>query len=182
MRVIFFGLFTPLQGATTIGAALATLADEPAIQVSMAGGGQEFDVTKAAAAPNTHVEWLGMVPSDRMPTVAAEHDVCLGIFGTGPKALRVVPNKAYQGIRAGCAIVTSDTEPQRRMFGDLPVYVPPGDPDALAAALRDLVADPDRVAALQAASRAASERVSPAGVVTALVDRLRADATSPATT
>ena len=48
------------------------------------------------------------------PALVAEHDVCLGIFGTGPKALRVVPNKVFQGAAAGCAVVTSDTAPQRR--------------------------------------------------------------------
>ena len=48
----------------------------------------------------------------------ADHDVCLGIFGTGAKAPRVVPNKVFQGAAAGCAIVTSDTAPQRRVLGD----------------------------------------------------------------
>lgn len=172
LKVIFFGLFTPLQGSRSIGAALAKLAEEPRIEVTMAGGGQELEAAQQAAGGNPHVQWLGMVPSDRMPAVAAEHDVCLGIFGTGPKALRVVPNKAYQGIRAGCAIVTSGTEPQRRMLGDLAAYVPPGDPDALATILRELADDPARVAALQAASRAASERFGPKGVVVDLVEEL----------
>ena len=55
------------------------------------------------------------------------HDVCLGIFGTGPKARRVVPNKVFQGAAAGAAIVTSDTPPQRRLLGDAAVFVAPGD-------------------------------------------------------
>jgi glycosyltransferase involved in cell wall biosynthesis len=78
----------------------------------------------------------------------------------------------YQGIRAGCAIVTSDTVPQRRTLGDLAVYVPPADPQALADTLRDLSARPERVAELQAASRAASDRFGPAGVVGDLVAEL----------
>ena len=172
LRVLFYGLFTPLQGTTTIGAALALLAAEPRVQVTMLGAGQELEATQSAAAANATVEWISLVPYEQMPAVTATHDVCLGIFGTGDKALRVVPNKAYQGIRAGCAIVTSDTEPQRRMLGDIPLYVPPGDPAALADALRALAADPPRVAAMQAASRAASERFGPVGVVGPLVDEL----------
>ena len=76
------------------------------------------------------------MPAANLPALVAGHDVCLGIFGTGDKALRVVPNKVFQGAAAGCAIVTSDTAPQRRALGDAAVLVPPGDPEALAAALR----------------------------------------------
>ena len=84
------------------------------------------------------VRWLDWVPADELPALVAGHDVCLGIFGTGDKALRVVPNKVFQGAAAGCAIVTSDTAPQRRALSGASVLVPPGDPDALAAALLQL--------------------------------------------
>jgi len=47
----------------------------------------------------------------------------------------VVPNKVFQGAAAGCAIITSDTGAPARVFGDAIVLVPPGDADALAAAL-----------------------------------------------
>jgi hypothetical protein len=53
------------------------------------------------AARNQHV-WRGWVEQSRMPALVAGHDVCLGIFGTTPKGLRVVPNKAYQA-RAPCS-------------------------------------------------------------------------------
>lgn len=172
LQVLFFGLFTPLQGAVTIGRALALLADDGRIEATMAGDGQDLAAAKEAAAPNRSVLWPGLVPPGKMPGLAAEHDVCLGIFADNPKGLRVVPNKVYQGIRAGCAIVTSDTEPQRRTLGDLAVYVPPADPEALALALAKLAADPARVAGLQEASRVASDRFGPAGVVGDLVAAL----------
>ncbi len=165
LKVIFFGLFTPLQGPVVIGKALAHLANEPSIEVTMAGDGQELAAAKLAAGANPRVRWLGMVPSKQVPALASEHDVCLGIFANNPKGLRVVPNKVYQGIRAGCAIVTSDTPPQRRVLGDLAVYIPPGDSTALADALLELAADPKQVAALQAAARSASAGFGPAGVV-----------------
>ena len=169
LKVIFFGLFTPLQGTICIGEALGLLGDEPSIEVIMAGDGQEFEAARAAAKANPNVQWMGMVPPDQMPVLTAEQDVCLGIFGSTPKGMRVVPNKVYQGIRAGCAIVTSDTAPQRSTLGDLVVYVPPADPDALCDALRKLATDPVQVAELQAKSRSASDRFGPAGVVGPLV-------------
>lgn len=175
MRVIFFGLFTPLQGSVVIGEALALLADDEQIDTTMVGEGQCLADTQAAAATNTRIHWVGMVPPAELQSRVAEHDVCLGIFADSPKGLRVVPNKAYQGIRAGCAVVTSGSEPQRRMLGDLAVYVTAGNPRALADALRALAADPARVADLQARSRAASERFGPAGVVGDLVAWLNGD-------
>lgn len=173
LRVAFFGLYTPLQGAVVIGEALALLAGHPEIAVTMIGKGQDLDATRSAAAGNDSVTWLEWVPSGDLPAVVASHDVCLGIFGVTPKALRVVPNKVYQGAAAGCVVVTSDTPPQRRMLADAALYVPPGDAKALADALLSLAADRTRVDSLAAAARqAALGRFTPAAIVEPLRARL----------
>ena len=172
LRVVFYGLYTPLQGAPVIGAALGKLAGTP-VEVTMIGGGQDAAETKAAAADNKSVRWLDWVPAGELPAVVAAHDVCLGIFGTGAKALRVVPNKVFQGAAAGCAVVTSDTAPQRRMLGDAAVLVPPGDAGALADALLGLASDRSELAARRRAARElADQRFTPGQVVAPLVDRL----------
>lgn len=173
LRVAFFGLYTPLQGAVVIGEALARLADHPGITVTMIGKGQDHEATRAAAAGNPAVTWLDWVPSDELPALMAGHDVCLGIFGVTPKALRVVPNKVYQGAAAGCVVVTSDTPPQRRMLGEAGLYVAPGDPKALTDALLSLAAEPERVEKFRAATRStAEERFTAAAVVEPLRERL----------
>ncbi|WP_041540712.1 glycosyltransferase [Catenulispora acidiphila] len=172
LRVVFYGLFTPLQGAATIGGAIARLADQP-VAVTMIGGGQDKAEAVRNAGDAKNVTWLDWVPAAELPRLVAEHDVCLGIFGTGPKALRVVPNKVYQGAAAGCAIVTSDTPPQRRALGPAARYVAPGDAAALADALADLAADPHQLAELkQASSTAARDRFTPARVVEPLLAKL----------
>lgn len=174
LRVVFFGLYTPLQGAPVIGAALGALAADP-VEATMVGSGQDLDETRSLAAANRHVTWLDWVDADDLPALVARHDVCLGIFGTGPKALRVVPNKVFQGAAAGCAVVTSDTEPQRRLLGDAALLVPAGDPAALAASLRELAKDPDRLAsARSAASDLARTSFTPAAVTASLLTRLHA--------
>jgi glycosyltransferase involved in cell wall biosynthesis len=95
------------------------------------------------------------------------------VFGTGPKAQRVVPNKVYQGAAAGCVVVTSDTPPQRTMLGDAALYVVPGDAAALATTLRGLAADPARVDALRhAAYDLADSRFRPEHVIAPLRARL----------
>jgi glycosyltransferase involved in cell wall biosynthesis len=169
LRVVFFGLYTPLQGAVTIGEALSRLADRSDIQVTMIGGGQDRAAAENAAAANPNVRWLDFVEPEQLRTLVAAHDVCLGIFGTGAKGLRVVPNKIYQGAAAGCAIITSDTAPQRRVFGDGALYVAPGDSAALAAALVQLADDVDRLNELRdAAATRADEYFRPVEVITEL--------------
>jgi glycosyltransferase involved in cell wall biosynthesis len=172
LRVVFYGLFTPLQGTPVIGEALGLITDA-AIEVTMIGRGQDEAATKRAAAANQSVRWLDWVPAADLPAVVAEHDVCLGIFGTGDKALRVVPNKVYQGAAAGCAVITSDTAPQRRVLGDAAVLVPPGDAGALAAALLKLADDREAVLKLRHAARQlAAERFTPEQIVGPLVAEL----------
>lgn len=176
--VVFFGLFTPLQGARVVGAALRELGG--AVDATVVGAGQESVEVDALLDGVPHVRRLAWVAPDDLPDLVAAHDVCLGIFGIGDKALRVVPNKAFQGAAAGCVVVTSDTPPQRRAFGPHAVLVPPGDPAALAAALRELVADPDRLERLRATSLAhARASFTGEAVVRELVDVLRTDVLSP---
>jgi glycosyltransferase involved in cell wall biosynthesis len=178
LRVVFAGLFTPLQGTPTIGAALALLAGDP-VDVTMIGSGQDLDECRRLAAPNRRVTWHAWVPAAELPAVVADHDVNLGIFGTTPKALAVVPTKVYQGAAAGCVVVTSDTPPQWAALDDAAVLVPPGDLEALAAALRALAADRHRVAELGRAARARAEsRFRPEAVVAPLRARVRPAARS----
>jgi glycosyltransferase involved in cell wall biosynthesis len=175
-RAIFFGIYTPLQGAPVIGEALRLLDPDPTlVRFTMVGRGQDFDLTRRLAGSSPAVEWLDWVDYDKLPALVADHDLCLGIFGANPKGLRVTPNKVFQGAAAGCAIITSDTESQRASLGEAAVFVPAGDPEALAGVLRDLISDPARTWALrQAAYSRAVEAFTPAAVVRPLDERLAA--------
>ena len=175
LRVVFYGLYTPLQGTPVIGAALRQVAGAP-VEVTMVGLGQDKAATMAAAGDNHAVQWLDWVPPAELPALVAGHDVCLGIFGTGEKALRVVPNKVFQGAAAGCAIVTSDTAPQRRALGPAAILVPPGDPDALAAVLLRLAADRAEAARMgRQARQLAEEQFTPERIVAPLTEQLAAE-------
>lgn len=174
LRVVYFGLFTPLHGAPVVGRALALLAGRDDIEVTMIGTGQDLEETRAAAAGNQAVKWREWVAPEVLPSTVAAHDVCLGIFSGAAKALRVVPNKVYQGAAAGCAIVTSATAPQQRAFGDAAVFVPPGDASALAGALRRLASDREYLSSLRREARRRGERFTARLVVGGLRDRLGA--------
>jgi glycosyltransferase involved in cell wall biosynthesis len=181
---VFFGLYTPLQGTQTLAAALARLAPGT-LRVTMVGDGQDRPAARdALSGSGLEVEWVDWCAADELPKVVAAHDICLGIFGDTPKAMRVVPNKVFQGAAAGCAIVTSDTPPQRAALGDAAVYVPPSDDEALAGALTALATDSRALAdaRARAAHRAADFRPEAvvAGLVAALAPASGAHPASPA--
>lgn len=172
LSVVFFGLYTPLQGAPVIAEGIRAAVDGGAgIDVTMIGAGQDLTATREILADTPGVTWNDWVEPAELPAIVAAHDVCLGIFSDTPKGLRVVPNKVYQGLAAGCVVVTSDTPPQRRAVGDVTELVPPADPAALAKTLTEL-ADPARLA--EARTRAASgrDRIRPRAVVLPLVELL----------
>jgi glycosyltransferase involved in cell wall biosynthesis len=178
LRAVFFGLFTPLQGGTVIGEAVSLLADRSDIRFTIIGSGQDHASARALVGDNPAVTWLDWVEPEDLPGLVAAHDVCLGIFGTTSKALRVVPNKVSQGAAAGCVVITSETDPQRRALQQAAVYVPPGDAAALASALRSLASDRSRVVSMGAAARElAVSAFTPARVAEPLLARLAAVST-----
>ncbi len=179
LRVVFFGLYTPLQGASVIGEAISLLAGRDDIRFTMVGSGQDLDRTKQAASGSPNVEWLDWVDSGELPALVAGHDVCLGIFDTGDKAARVVPTKVYQGLAAGCAVVTGDTPAARYDVADGAILVETGNPKALADVLEELRDDPSALLAAGVAAREASQRFTPSAATAVLIRRLGADNSGP---
>lgn len=174
LSVVFFGLYTPLQGAPVIGDALRDLHERGvAVTATMIGTGQERASTEAACG-RAPVTWIDWVDADELPKVVASHDVCLGIFGVGPKARRVVPNKLYQGAAAGCVIVTADSKPQRRALPPA-LFVPPGDGLGLADVLQDMSGRADRHDLARRTRDHAQQHFRPDVVVAPLVDALARD-------
>jgi glycosyltransferase involved in cell wall biosynthesis len=149
--VLFVGKLIPLHGLDTIIAA-ARLA--PEIRFRIVGSGQlEHDL--AHSPPNVaRVPW---VEYELLASELHAAGCALGIFGTSPKAARVIPNKAYQALACAVPLVTADTPAARELLtdGEDALLVPPGDPQALADAVRRLAGD-----------RAAAVRIGDAGRLT----------------
>ncbi|MFE7407465.1 glycosyltransferase [Isoptericola sp. NPDC057559] len=170
LRLVFFGLFTPLQGTLVLADALAdalpraAAAGGRALEVTLVGSGQDLPAVRARLAGVPGVTWRDWVEPADLPALVAAHDVCLGIFSATPKGLRVVPNKVFQGLAAGCVVVTSDTGPQRRLLGDHLGLVAPADPAALAERLLAL-RDPGALAAARARAATGRDLARPAAVV-----------------
>ena len=135
---LFVGKLIPLHGLETILVA-ARLA--PEVRFRLVGSGQ-LQPLVADAPPN--VERVGWVTYERLADEYRRAGCALGIFGTSPKAGRVIPNKAFQALACGTPLVTADTPAARELLadGESALLVPPGEPEALAAAVRRLADEP----------------------------------------
>jgi glycosyltransferase involved in cell wall biosynthesis len=175
LKVIFHGSYIPLHGTPVIGQAIRLLSNDKNIHFSMVGRGQDYERTRREAGSTQTVTWVDWVDSDQMPMMVSDHHVCLGIFSAGPKMQRVVPHKVYEGAARGCVIVTGESAAQRWALGEAGVFVPPGNPDALASTLRELAANREKVEALrQATYRRAEEAFRPETVIKPLHERMTA--------
>ena len=151
---LFVGKLIPLQGVETI---LQAARKAPEIDFRLIGSGQLEDLL-ASRPPNVeHVPW---VEYELLPAEIQRAGCSLGIFGTGGKARRVIPNKAFQAIACAAPLVTADTPAARELLVDeeSALLVPPGDAGALAGAVRRLATDSELCLRIAAGGRAAYER------------------------
>jgi len=115
-RVLFYGQFIPFHGLDTIVEA-ARICGEEDILWRVIGKGQETERFRGlldAAGPVPRVTWTPWVPYDRLASEIRNADVCLGVFGARDKTSRVIPNKVFQVLAAGRALITADTPAIRR--------------------------------------------------------------------
>jgi glycosyltransferase involved in cell wall biosynthesis len=153
-RVLFYGRHLPLHGVGTILGAAARLGERA--DVVLIGSGPERPRMEVLARQlRAPVTWRDDVPLAALPAELAAASVVLGVFGTGLKAAIVVPNKVYQAAAVGRPLVTRDGPALREVLdpGRHCLVCPPGDPDALAAGVAQLLDDPALAARLGAAAR-----------------------------
>ena len=173
-HALFVGKLIPLHGLETILGA-ARLA--PEIPFRIVGSGQLGDLLRGAPANVTSVDWVEYA---RLPAELGAAGCALGIFGTTAKAARVIPNKAFQALACGTPLVTAETPAARELLtdGESALLVPPGDPAALAAAIRRLTGDGALAERIGRGGRATYERKASERVLgerwLALLERLAA--------
>jgi glycosyltransferase involved in cell wall biosynthesis len=159
--VLFYGSYLPLHGVPVVVDAAARLREDARLRFELIGDGQtRAEVERAVRERRlANVTMRPRVPAAQLPTRIAAATICLGIFGSTPKAGRVIPNKVYQCMGMERAVVTMDSRAVRETLrvGEEIVTTPPGDGEALAFAIQGLLEN--REYRLRVA-RAGAERVA----------------------
>ncbi len=142
--VNFHGNFMPLHGVPYIVQAANILKNEN-IKFQIVGKGHDYDASRKMADNFglKNIIWIGRVPYENLPPFINKADVCLGIFGDTTKTETVIPNKIFEVIAMGKAIITADTEAVREIFkdGENIIFCRKADPDSLAEAILKLKND-----------------------------------------
>lgn len=144
-RVLFVGKFTPLHGLPFMLEAANRLKDVPDIEFHFVGSGQLTDeIHETARRLNLeNVRFTDWIPYERLHRFLQGWGVCLGIFGTSGKAVRVIPGKVFVALSAGKAVITADSPAIKELLadGESAILCRRGDPEALAGAIRRLHGD-----------------------------------------
>jgi glycosyltransferase involved in cell wall biosynthesis len=136
-RVFVYATFIPLHGLDHVVHAAALLEDNGEdVEIDVVGDGEGAAHVRALAdrLRVRSVRFLGRQPYDTLPMLMAESDLCLGIFGTSPKARRVIPNKVFDALACARPVITADTPAMRELLRpEEEVWLcRPGDPAAIA--------------------------------------------------
>ena len=166
--VLFYGTYIPLQGIEHI--VRASLLMPRDWHVKLIGNGQlRGEIESLVAELKAPVELLDHVAEADLPKHIASATVCLGVFGSGDKTRRVIPNKVFQCMAVGRPIVTADT-PAVATLSSAVERVPAADPASIAAAVQRLMDDPvKREALAQRARRTFTDRFDDVAVAPAFV-------------
>ena len=122
------------------------LSERPDILLALLGDGKEKPALQAQAAEMGlhNLLFLPPAPKSEMGAALAACGACLAILKPIPMYATVYPNKVFDYLAAGRPVLLAIDGVIREVVeaADAGIFVPPGDPAALAAAIRRLANDP----------------------------------------
>lgn len=141
----------------TVLSAAALVRDDPSIRIALVGGGREKEalVSRAHAEKIDNVIFVDPVPKPEMREVLAAADVGLAVLAPLDLFRTVYPNKVFDYMAAGRPQLLSIDGAAREVVerAGAGTFVPPGDPSALADAIRVVAHAPEARARQGAAGR-----------------------------
>ncbi len=128
--------------------AASLLHDSPQICFVMVGDGKEKGSLQAQAAQMklANVRFLPPVPKEGMAEVLAAADACVAILKPLELYKTTYPNKVFDYLAAGRPVILAIDGVIRQVVEEAGagVFVPPGDPEAMAQAVLRLASTPDQ--------------------------------------
>lgn len=174
-EILFYGSFLNLQGPEVITLAARTM---PEVRWTLLGDGPLRKTCQELSSGLTHIHFEDWIAYEDLPQRIGRASILLGIFGSSPKAGRVIANKVFQTLACGRPLITRESEAFPAALRSDPAcgifFVPAGDPVALAAVVRELLAQPELLPARGQQARASYERwFSEGGIKKALMQALQ---------
>lgn len=143
-KVLFFGMYIPLQGVKYIIEAAKLLEKEKDVIFEIIGDGQEKEnaIKLAEILGVKNVIFTKSLPIEELADKIEMADVCLGIFGDTEKTKRVIPNKVYECLAMKKPVITADTLAERELFTDKDIlFTKPANPESLSTAIMTIKRD-----------------------------------------
>jgi glycosyltransferase involved in cell wall biosynthesis len=138
--------------------AAALLRNQPDIAILLLGDGKEKPnlVRRARVLNLDNLRFLPPIPKGDMRLALAGADACIAILKPIALYKTVYPNKVFDYMAAGRATILAIDGVIRQVVEDAGggIYVPPGDPTALAEAIRVMADDPEKTRKMGRAGRA----------------------------
>ncbi len=176
--VVCVNRYSPLKGAEVfVRAAAAVHADHPTARFRMLGRDADWSgepasqflrrLARSLGLPDDRLEIPGPVPREDLPAEYAAADVCVN-----PSLYENVSHTALEALACGRPTVMTSGQGNAEYVsnGVDALVVPPGDVDALALALRTLLADPALRQRMGAAARQTVETTFSAEVVVGQIE------------
>jgi glycosyltransferase involved in cell wall biosynthesis len=160
LKVLFAGTVGLAHGLDVLVQA-ARIAGPGIVQVTIAGDGADAGRIRTLAdeGPHDNVQMLGSVSSEEIPRLYARADAAVVLLRDLPIFQGALPTKVLEAMAAGRPLLLSAHGEAARLVdrAGAGIVVPPGDPQALAAGIRQLQSDPGRRQKLGGAARAYAE-------------------------
>ncbi|NYI19804.1 glycosyltransferase involved in cell wall biosynthesis [Xanthomonas arboricola] len=146
-NVLFVGTLIPLHGIEVILAAAKLLSHREEIVFTVVGDGQEAHAMETSINEISNLIWeRNWMPPEKLAKYIVDSSICLGIFGSTPKADRVCPYKIYAYASVGRPVITADSSWLKQItqdYGMPPFFgVPAGDSAMLASAIIRIADNP----------------------------------------
>jgi len=119
-NIFFYGTYIPLQGIEYIVEAADNLKIEKSIQFILLGDGQKrISIENLVQEKKLeNIIFLEKVNYAQLMQYIKKADVCLGIFGSGDKAQRVIPNKVLECLANKKIVITGKNNALAEYFTD----------------------------------------------------------------
>ncbi|MBA3629493.1 MAG: glycosyltransferase family 4 protein [Actinobacteria bacterium] len=154
--VLFLGRLESRKGLEVLIEAMAGISDLDASLVVAGSGPEKRSARALARRLGVKVEWLGRVSEADKPRIYRSADVyCAPALGGESFGIVLI-----EAMAAGAPVVCSDLSAFRAVTAGAAELVPPGEPEALAKALRAVLADPRRSDEMRALSHRGARRFS----------------------